>query len=494
MPEKSITIDGTGYNADSLLLFAFGTFEKLGWNVKYAGQNLLVAHTISKWNFVGEEITVTTVEGSLTVTSKMVQGQIADLAGKNKKHLQAFATAYSEIRAAFSDELMTGWRQKLDLLTEKTAELSADQGRQTEEVDAIMNISGGNRYLTYILIGINVLVFALMVADGVSFIDPTGQDMVDWGASYRPFVYGGEWWRILTCVFVHIGIIHLLFNMYALYMIGNYLEPMLGKPRFIISYLCSGVFASLVSVWWHDPPVASAGASGAIFGMYGLFLALLSTNLIPKQARNQMLQSIGIFVGYNLLYGMKAGVDNAAHIGGLISGMMIGYVFYFDLRNRKSRTAFGMKPILVAAVTVVFVFVYLKNNSTGTMIKDQESFSRTMEHFAALEELALEAMQSGDTTTKDVYLERLKKTALTDWVHCVDLFEESKTLKLDPKLGSIRETMLQYSNHRVQQTLLYIRAVEEDSDRYTPGIDSIQREIDLIFQKLENMKNESAGE
>ena len=174
-----------------------------------------------------------------------------------------------------------------------------------------------------------------MVAIGVSLISPTGEDIINWGGNFSPYTTSGDWWRLITCVFVHIGIIHLLFNMYALYTIGVYLEPMLGKTKYIVAYLCTGVFASLVSLWWHETPVASAGASGAIFGMYGLFLALLSTNLIPKQVRSQLLQSIGIFVFYNLVYGMRSGVDNAAHIGGLVSGLMIGYIYYLQLQKKR---------------------------------------------------------------------------------------------------------------------------------------------------------------
>src|SRR5689334_12007874 len=92
--------------------------------------------------------------------------------------------------------------------------------------------------------------------------------------------------RMITNVFVHIGILHLLFNMYGLYFVGRFLEPMLGKVRYITAYFCAGVIASLVSLYWHrNENIVSAGASGAIFGMYGVFLALLTTHLIPKSVR-----------------------------------------------------------------------------------------------------------------------------------------------------------------------------------------------------------------
>lgn len=193
--------------------------------------------------------------------------------------------------------------------------------------------------LTYGIMIANIAVFILMVVSGVSIFEPTALEIYDWGGNIAVAVSeDGEWWRLFTCMFVHIGIIHIAFNMYALLIIGTYLEPLLGKMRFAMAYVLTGVAASLVSNWWHaDNPTVSAGASGAIFGMYGVFLALLTTNLIPKEIRTQMLQSIGVFVAYNLLYGMKSGVDNSAHVGGLVSGFALGYVFYAMLKKEQGK-------------------------------------------------------------------------------------------------------------------------------------------------------------
>jgi rhomboid protease GluP len=107
--------------------------------------------------------------------------------------------------------------------------------------------------------------------------------------------------------------------------IGLLLEPYLGKTRFLTAYLISGIAASMTSLWWNDLTI-SAGASGAIFGMYGVFLALLSTNLLDKSVKKVLFTSIAVFAGYNILNGLKSnsGIDNAAHIGGLISGLIIG--------------------------------------------------------------------------------------------------------------------------------------------------------------------------
>jgi rhomboid protease GluP len=137
-----------------------------------------------------------------------------------------------------------------------------------------------------------------MAITGVNIISPDSESLVQWGANFRPLTLEGQAWRLLTNCFLHIGILHLLLNMYALLYIGVLLEPHLGRLRFAAFYILTCIIASTVSVSWHDLTV-SAGASGAIFGMYGVFLALLSTNLIEKSARKALLASIGIFVVFN---------------------------------------------------------------------------------------------------------------------------------------------------------------------------------------------------
>src|SRR3990170_3697392 len=91
------------------------------------------------------------------------------------------------------------------------------------------------------------------------------------------------------------------------------------------------------------------------------FLALLSTSLIPQKVRSQLLQSIGIFIAYNLLYGMKSGIDNAAHIGGLLSGLAIGYIYFLELRKKEENSNKYYQPALIVIVTIFAAFFYLRN-------------------------------------------------------------------------------------------------------------------------------------
>lgn len=360
MPEKTQTITVNGWPANSLLVRAYETFDHLNWTIKYAGENVLIAYTPGKWDHTGEEITVKTNNNELSINSKMVHGESFDITGKNKRHIEDFLTEFEKVTATL-EQLKDKWEDKITSLKDDTRKIAAEELQQAEEIEKVMKTSSGNLYLTYGIIIINVLVFVAMVFKGVDIISPTGEEIVNWGGNYLPFTIAGDWWRLISCVFVHIGIIHLLFNMYALYSIGTYLEPMLGRVKYITAYLCAGVFASLASLWWHKTPVASAGASGAIFGMYGVFLALLSTSLIPKAVRKPLLQSIGIFVFYNLAYGMSSGVDNAAHIGGLLSGLVIGYIYYLQLKRNDDTSNQSFQPALMIIATISAAFFYLQS-------------------------------------------------------------------------------------------------------------------------------------
>ena len=181
--------------------------------------------------------------------------------------------------------------------------------------------------ITIALIAINVLVFLAMGVSGVSLTEPTPLDVVRWGGDFGPLTVGAhQYWRLLTSCFLHFGIIHIAFNMFVLYQIGPFIETVFGRARYVVIYLCAGLFGSLVSVWIH-PMSVGAGASGAIFGLYGAlfgFLLIQRRSLNPAVTRS-IAKSAGIFLLYNLVYGvMSRTTDLSAHFGGLIAGFVVG--------------------------------------------------------------------------------------------------------------------------------------------------------------------------
>ena len=179
--------------------------------------------------------------------------------------------------------------------------------------------------ITQALFGINIAVFAAMALQGIA-MDPTSEQLIHWGANSGPLTLGGQPWRLLTSTFVHIGLLHIFFNMWCLWDLGAMCESLYGHWTFAAVYLISGVAASLTSVWWR-PVGVSAGASGAIFGIVG---ALIASHYVgefsaPAFAVRSRLRSVVTFAGYALLFGAVSGrTDNAAHLGGLVTGLIFG--------------------------------------------------------------------------------------------------------------------------------------------------------------------------
>jgi membrane associated rhomboid family serine protease len=183
-------------------------------------------------------------------------------------------------------------------------------------------------HVTGALVAINVLVFVLMVATGVNPADPTSAELIAWGADYGPETLNGEWWRLLTSNYVHIGVVHLAFNLWAFAITGPLVERVVGNVGFLLLYLVSGVGGSIASLFWN-PFVVSAGASGAIFGVYGALLGLLALHrgTVPRDAIVKLWKGSAAFVAYNLFFGMlHSQIDSAAHVGGLVAGLFCGIV------------------------------------------------------------------------------------------------------------------------------------------------------------------------
>lgn len=209
-----------------------------------------------------------------------------------------------------------------------------DKQAQKDLQDSIAFLKLGKDYfITPILIYANIGIYVLMIIMGLGFISFKGQDLLSWGANYGPLTKSGEWWRLFTSTFLHGGFGHLFANMAGLLFVGIFLEPLLGRAKYLTVYLLTGILASIASIWWHEKTI-SVGASGSIFGLYGIFLALLLTKIYPPDFAKSFLISTAIFIGFNLLMGFTGGIDNAAHIGGLVSGFVLGLILHPILKQK----------------------------------------------------------------------------------------------------------------------------------------------------------------
>jgi len=207
------------------------------------------------------------------------------------------------------------------------APATIDQFKTASDHRFLQELFTRSNPFTMILIGINVGVFVLMSLAGgfaVTSVDP--QVLLAFGAKQNTLIaQNHEYWRLITSIFIHIGIIHLFLNNYALWIIGQEIERIYGSARFVIIYLSTGVVGSLGS-YYFNPEATSAGASGSIFGLFGVMAAFAFKyrKEIPEFLSRDIKRRIIPVIAINLIFGFSVKiVDNAAHIGGLLSGIAL---------------------------------------------------------------------------------------------------------------------------------------------------------------------------
>jgi rhomboid protease GluP len=236
-------------------------------------------------------------------------------------------------------------------------------------------------FFTYALLVINIVVFGLATLAGGTE-DP--QVLLDFGAMFGPLISDGEYWRLFTAMFLHSGVMHLGFNGFALFIFGQMVEKSYGHSRFLLIYVLAGLMGSVTSYLFNSISIG-AGASGAIFGVIGALAAyfLVQRQTFGKQAQNSLI-GVAVIVAIQLFLGLSSsGIDNWAHIGGLVSGFILGLTL--SPHYRRSRSVFGYSMIVnttgslilkwwVVPVTFMILFV-------GIVLADGKLPDNSFTHF-----------------------------------------------------------------------------------------------------------------
>jgi rhomboid protease GluP len=213
--------------------------------------------------------------------------------------------------------------------------------------------------VTSAIIGVNLLVFVAMVLSGVSLVAPQNADLVRWGANYGWHNLTDQSWRMLASNYVHVGLLHLLFNMWCLWNLGALAERIFDRWTYFLTYTFCGLAGSLASVSLH-PTRLGAGASGAIFGLAGALISALYLGKlpVPPRALKSTLKSLVSFAAYNLFFGAVVPViDNSAHIGGLVCGLILGAVLAPRLTSPEDeRNSWRRWVFIVAGAVLAFAF------------------------------------------------------------------------------------------------------------------------------------------
>lgn len=238
----------------------------------------------------------------------------------------------------------------VELFAKITNDINKKNLKDAKEAEEVF--SEKTPYITYVLIALNVLIFVLMYLIGNGSEDIN--TLVRFGALSKTLVNYGEYYRLFTSAFLHIGFLHLLCNMYALYILGKDIEGYFGKWKFLFIYFASALVGSLVSIIFMDEYTISAGASGAIFGLMGALLyfgynyRVTLNNVVNRQIIPVIL--INLFLGF-----ISSGVNNFAHIGGLLGGYIASTAVGVKYKTSKSEKVNGSIVLVLLLLFLIYM-------------------------------------------------------------------------------------------------------------------------------------------
>lgn len=333
--------------------------------------------------------------------------------------------------------------------------------------------------VTYLLIAINVIVFAIINLVAIKTGRNYSELLSVYGAKENMSILNGEYWRFITPIFLHANITHLLVNCYSLYAVGSIVERIYGYLKFIFIYIVAGFMGSLLSFMFTINP--SVGASGAIFGLLG---ALLYFGIeFPKLFKTYFGRSILMILGLNLAYGiMNSSIDNFGHIGGLIGGFFASGIV--KIRNNykakalANQTVFIVLTIVIAAIGLIYGFNYGNNSALAKLDKLYEyDESQNWREAASIGEEILKLKPTNKSLKIQVLWMTIKAEALTGNYN--KAVEYAKTLKdLSPKDGHYMLGIVYYDMGQFQLAKEELQKAKDLNAPYS--------NIDELIMSIEN--------
>jgi rhomboid protease GluP len=338
--------------AEQLLITRIA-MEQMDWEISEITTQSITAFTRFSFRSWNEQVSATfTEDGELELYSVSTGAQVIDF-GRNRENIKRLVNIIEEIDMTITPE---GLAAENPLTT--APRLSHSRPVVKGRFGVFRPVSG--YFITPILIGINVFIYLLLAL--VTLYRGGSWWMIDtdlleiYGANYKEVTLFGEPWRLLSAAFLHADVLHLFFNMYGIMICGVYLEPLLGKWRYLLVYISCAIMASLGSLWWYDI-TPSIGASGALFGLFGFIFTLLLRRFLPPGERRALLISIGIYIALRLsLVFFTSQIDHAAHISGLLTGMLIAQILYAGLKTPRlqMKSTWAAGSIVLALIISIY--------------------------------------------------------------------------------------------------------------------------------------------
>ncbi|MBA4139202.1 MAG: rhomboid family intramembrane serine protease [Segetibacter sp.] len=448
--------------------------RNLDWEYLVVDEHTFTATTPTNWTLTEEIITIQPEKEKILFKSKSENIELLEARHNQKNIEEELLPAFNKVRKDWSATQLQNAATAIqtETLKQLTTGNRVDSGKIT--------FGFKDHEVTFLLIALKLIVFTTMAINGVSAINPVAGDILKWGGCLKAYVTGGEWWRLISAIFAHKGVVDLLVSMAALYFIGLMVESILGKAKFLIAFLCAGMLGNLAGIMWYNETVI-AGASGAVFGLYGVFLAFATTAYINKQFPKGWLLSILSYVIFSVVIGIRADVYNAINFGGFVSGICIGYLFYFFHFKRNVARAGGTRiSVEVLIITSLLVFLYIRSKRNDTM-----RFEKAIMKLNQIEVKAMTQMQHLQfTKSNKEAAEVLRDSTLPEWQHFQKELIKTDSYKLNDKFTQKRKLLSKYAQMRVLQTTLLYESIKDSSDRHHNRINSVSDSIDLIIDQL----------
>lgn len=351
--------------------------------------------------------------------------------------------------------------------------------------------------VTLALVAINVVVFALMALSGAGLLSVDGEAAVRWGSNLGALTVNGQWWRLFTSMFIHFGLMHVAFNMFALYQTGRMVERMYGSAHFALLYVFAGLSGSMVSILWH-PQNNSAGASGAIFGVFGGLLAFILKpgNAVPPAIINEHRNSTLGFIGFNLLYGFsQANIDNGAHLGGLLGGLVFGLLLARPL-DIAARARAGVVRLLLPVLACVLLLGALSYPlwHPGQSATQERRFHSVLHQLPQRDQLASADASAwlgkakANTISPAQLADAMEQKVMPQWDQ---LYQSVQEATLDERSDSfaLRAALLRYLNDRREACRLIARGVRANDGVLVQQSNQLTRQAQAELATIQKLSD-----
>lgn len=320
-------------------------------------------------------------------------------------------------------------------------------------------LAEGRPWVTMALIALNLAIYLWSLTLGAG--SPGGASLSELGGNLGPVTVQGEWWRLMSAIFLHSGLMHVGMNMLALWEAGRVTERLFGHGRYLGAYLTSGLLASITSINWQQD-VLSIGASGAVFGIYGVLLAALALrrDLLPPSVTRRLRNGAIVFVAYAFLNTLgRTGIDHAAHVGGLFAGMALGAILV--LPRAKAMVA-------VAATCCVAVLGLWRAQTVNEPYADEAAFRGYLPELAR-EEVNLnrhlnELLMQADVVGAIVVADRIDREVVASWKAISERL--ANLSRLGPKFRELRDPLKRYAELKTEALAMVSVSLRSDD----PGL------------------------